>query len=296
MTVTIGIPTYVSQKILIETIKSIYFQSYFSYVSEIIIAVDGISKANLFLKHLDHKKLRVLFYKKRAGQSQRLNDIFKESSSDLLVLTNDDVIWDKDALKNLVESFRKNESDLLSGTVLPFPSQTLFEKLVEIGFLLNKKISHSYKKGNNYLTCNGRLIALSKKFYKQINIPPHVWNNDAFIFICAKLNEYRYSVVRKSVGYYRSPSTFREHFKQSKKFLHSYEENQKEFKKNIAYLYTIPVSLVVRSLTAIFIKKPVLTSAYVMITILIRLWPSSKDNYKKSFWETDMSTKKLYTS
>src|SRR5437870_748495 len=98
-TISIGIPTYLGGEHLSRTLQSVYQQSYYRYVKEIVLVVDGNKIDKKIIKTMLNKKLKIITFRKREGQSKRINDIFRIARSNLLILINDDVILTKNAIK-----------------------------------------------------------------------------------------------------------------------------------------------------------------------------------------------------
>lgn len=289
---SIGIPTYIAGKSILKTLNSIVKQKEFNNVKEIIIAIDGNDKNNEYDYKKISRKIKTIFFKERKGQSQRLNDIFSLVTSNYLIITNDDVILDKNALKNIIIC-TKYKQDLISCKAVSLHSTNFLQSVLEIGKDINLLTSTMYNKGENYLYTNGRLIVLSKKLYKSIKIPTKMWNNDAFIYIYAKINNFNVEICKNCIVYYKNPLTFNEHIKQSTKFLYSYQENIKYFKKDISKYYKIPLKFKLKALIITLLKQPILTLCYLLVfftTRCISLFKTYKTN-TTGYWKTDLSTK-----
>ncbi len=292
-TVSIGIPTYEAGFSLVSTLNSIYKQTNFEKVKEVILMVDGNKISTEVRKQISNPKLKVISDKERKGQSQRINDICNYAQSDFLILTNDDVIWDENTLKQMVEKYNFTGADLISGNVFSLKAKSLMEGILKVGIDINRQVYETWNGSDNYLTCNGRIAGLSKKLYKRIQIPASLWNNDAYMYLFTKLNNFKFAYAKKAVIYFRSPDTLDEHAKQSSKFKYSFEENSKYFKQNLDGFYKVPVSLLIKSLIKSGIKNPVKTLLYLYVTFLTALRKTDFSKNKKSFWNTDKSTKKL---
>ncbi|MDP3941681.1 MAG: glycosyltransferase, partial [bacterium] len=223
---TIGIPTYEAKLSLVKALHSIYRQKYFDYVKKILLVVDGNSIEKSILKSIRNEKLEIVYKKKRAGQSTRINDIFSLADTDYLFLTNDDVVLEDNCLKSIFASISNSNKGLFSCNVRPVKNKSFFQKVIRVGFVINYEIAQSWNKGDNYLTCNGRGVVLAKKLYKKIVVPTTIWNNDAFLFFANRMNGYSSATIPDAIVRYMLPSSIHEHIKQSSKFLHSFHENK----------------------------------------------------------------------
>jgi glycosyltransferase involved in cell wall biosynthesis len=116
--ISIGIPTYEAGESLVAVVKSISTQTCYSEIDKILIAVDGNSIPQKILRHLTDKKIKIVYFKNRKGQSTRINNIFKLLNTKKIVLTNDDVILKKNALEFIQKKYKKY--DLIAGNVKAF--------------------------------------------------------------------------------------------------------------------------------------------------------------------------------
>lgn len=293
LTVSIGIPTYEAGLSLVSTLNSIYAQAGFKNVQRIILIVDGNKIYTEIMKQINNSKLKVISGKQRKGQSQRINDIFESADSDFLILTNDDVVWEKNTLKEMTEKYTSTNADLISGNVFPLKAKSLMETVLKIGIDINREIYETWNKSDNYLSCNGRIVGLSKKLYKKIQIPASLWNNDAYMYLFAKVNNFKFGFAKKAIIFFRSPSTLNEHIKQSSKFRFSMQENSKFFKQDLNEFYKVPKSLLIKSLIESAFRSPMMTFFYLVITLKTSLHKTDFSKNKNGFWNTDKSTKKL---
>lgn len=289
--ISIGIPTYEAGQSLVAVVKSITTQTCYSQIDRILIAVDGNSIPKKILNSLTEKKVKIVYFKNRKGQSTRINDIFKLLNTKKIVLTNDDVILEKNALEFIQKKYKKY--DLIAGNVKAFNEKKLFGQSLIVGQKFRESIAAYWNSGDNYLSCNGRLIVLSKKLYKRISIPEKIWNNDAYIYLMSKELRLKFTSAQELIAYYKSPSTIKEHLSQSNKFQKSTIDLQRYFKRNISSYYRIPISAIIKSLVLNSLKNPYLTFVYLLIfsTTRLKAYFSHADFWFQSFWETDPSTK-----
>lgn len=290
---SIGIPTYEAGESLVSVVNSLVSQTVYSQIDKILIAVDGNSIPEKILSNLKNKKVEIAYFKNRKGQSARINDIFKILNTQKIVLTNDDVKLDKNSLEFINKKYSK--FDLIAGNVQPLKEKNLFGKSLIIGQKLRVFVSNRWNGGNNYLSCNGRLIILSKDLYKKITIPEKIWNNDAYIYLTSQQLKLKFAFAPEITAYYKSPSALKEHLSQSSKFQKSTVDLQRYFKTNISKFYKIPTGLLVKSVLVNFLNNPILASTYLVIFLFTRFRSFFiKQEFKlKGFWETDLSTKTM---
>ncbi len=292
MKISIGIPTYNPSPTIIKTVQSVLSQSAFSSVCEIIIIVDGGTMPELLKRELKHKKIKIVTTTKRMGQSKRINDLCAKFSGNYLLLLNDDVLLDPNALRFAIEKLRTQPVDLLAGRVKPLKAESELEKILYIPYLVNQRIIASIKNHDHYLACNGRCIVLSKRLAKSLSIPVHIHNNDAYIYFFTKENKFKFYYLSKFLCYYRSPAKLSEHFNQSRKFHVSQEENQKYFKEQLAKHYYVPFYKKLLFTLRVEEKHPDTMFLYLFVYLLS--WLRKYDKISTiGYWNTDISTKNL---
>ena len=297
-TVTIGIPTFQAQEHLVKVVDSVRQQNKIKFVEKILIAVDGNDVSEHILNQIKHPKLRILFFRKRQGQSQRINDLIKNADSELLLLTNDDVLLAKDAIEKVVEKYIKTSRDLISVKVCPTQPKTFLERVLLASLQIKQQLIRSFPANNTYLTSNGRFIVLSKKLYKNLILPKKIINSDAYIYFYAKEKGYLFSYIDRCFCYYKEPSRLNEYVNQVRRFQTSYKENRKFFSENILKSeYRISVFGLAKPVYKAFLNNPLEIFFYFMIFIYVRAINFLKINYSSNTnggtWNTDMSTKSI---
>lgn len=295
--VSIGIPTHEAGKSLSLVIDSIVKQTAWKHIKEIIVLIDGKKPNSEIIRSIKMPKVKIIFYPQQKGQSQRINDITKIATGELLVLTNDDVYLKNDSIENFLDLYKTYKADLYAGVPLPFTPSIFLEKILNTGQKINQKIISNWNNGDNYLAVNGRLIALSKRYYKKLLIPRGLHNNDAYIYINAIVNENNFMRAMNSVAYYKTPSSLNEHFNQSVKFGISKKENQSYFEINISKFYNLPKYLALKSFLNVLITDPMPTLLYMCILYISRAKSYLKNSFKlrEGIWKTDHTTKDINT-
>jgi len=164
--VSIGIPTYEAGISLIRTLNSIFNQSAFSQIREVIIVVDGNTLTPQVRNRLRHPKVRIVMRPERMGQSSCLNYIFSRVHNGLLLLTNDDVVLDKHATKNFIECYIAQRPDFfiansieVKGRISKFYRReaTVIYPPVEIADRIKNSELRMRNKNKTYYLAGGRL-------------------------------------------------------------------------------------------------------------------------------------------
>lgn len=296
-TITIGIPSYELGQSLVVTLQAIYDQLAGTSVKEILLISDGRKVPAEIRKQIKHPKLTIIESPRRQGQSQRINDICQMMKSDYLVLTNDDVIFDKAALKQLMVGL-KRPVDLYTTSVRALPALSTFERVIQVSVQLTDTISRLTSNYQNYLSCNGRLIILSKSLASSLQIPKKLWNNDAYIYLFSQIHGFKHQHLPKVIAYHRLPDNISEYNRQGLKFRLSKIENQRYFSESLEKFYTLSSLTVLRALVQTFWTQPLNTVLYVTTQVVVKFWNMfirSPYVIEQTFWQTDKSTKRIST-
>ena len=133
--------------------------------------------------------------------------------------------------------------------------------------------------GDTYLACNGRLIALDSKFAKSLRLPSKLQNNDAYIYVQAKINNLKFSLVENAICYYRNPRKLSEYLKQSLKFNRSLVDNSRFFDRDISHLYTISSKILFKAFVLTLAKQPVRVFLYACLKAYAKGLSFLRKNY-----------------
>ena len=298
LSVTVGIPAYNEEANIESLLQEVKEQKLLTAkLCEIIVYSDASTDRTLeILKRMKMKSLSVVSGEKRMGKSYAMNQIIKHTTSDILVLLDGDIlIRDKHMIEKLIEPIRKQNADLTSARVKEFWAKTKFEEILKISMLLKKDIFESYKEGNNIYTCHGRARALSKKLYNSILFKNNIVAEDAYAYLYTVYNKFTYIFANHADIHYRLPGNFKDHQKQSVRFIQSYKQLAREFGESFMVQETkLPKSIVLPFVFKYFLKYPLTLFLYVSILVYMRV-RSLFVNEMTIKWQVSESTKGIFT-
>lgn len=293
LTYTVGIPTYYGAHGLVKTVKSIKSSKGVDDF-EIIVTVDGNPLSDKVKNALLNQGVKLIENKKRGGQVERIKQLIKLVKNDILILTQDDVLFEKNTLHKIVKHFESNPKTTMVGArIFPMKANTFFEQIVEIGVFLTHCIGDMWNHGDNYLLSSGRCLAFRLDFVKSFEIPVEVINSDAYLYFENKRKGGSFVGLKDAIVYNKSPQNPTENNKQSKKFLASQAENEKYMKHDLTDEYSIPLYVKLRCLVSMFVQKPIIFSLYVFLILQTRFIGKNIYVHKSRFWDTDTSTKTI---
>ncbi|MBP6949073.1 MAG: glycosyltransferase [Candidatus Pacebacteria bacterium] len=297
-TITVGIPTYLGGSHLIQVLKSIYQEENISLIENVIVVSDGRKISPSVVKKIKHKKLRIIQAQEREGQSSRINDIIQATKTDLLILTNDDVLFLPTALSSVVSEYKHTKSEMISVATYPIKPKTLIERVLKASADIKRDVIGQIAKKETYLTTNGRFIVLSKKVYKHLSLPEKLVNSDAYIYFHVLAKKIRHSYIEDVVCLYREPGTLREHVNQVYKFQMSFNENGKYFTKRfLRNKYKVNKAVLIKANIRALVRNPLYVSLYFLTFAVVRVCIALKvydmSGINEGFWETDYTTKSI---
>lgn len=187
--------------------------------------VKQLSKNNPYIKLIESEK--------RKGVSYGQNVLFKDCKSDILVELNADiVIKDPDFVDKLVAPIISDRADMTSAAISPLTPRSWLEKSIIFSVKLKEKLFSHLDNVNNIFTCHGPVRAYSKPLYKKIKFKYDI-GEDAYSYLFAIKNGFRYLYVPETQIFFRSPSTFKDHFNQSLRFFNMRETLEKQISKGL---------------------------------------------------------------
>lgn len=293
--VTVGIPAYNEQENIGYVISDLLSQKNSTYVLEAIFVISDGSTDNSaqIVRSSKNHKVKLIEHHKREGKPRRLNELYKLTKSEILVILDADIrIGDRKFLNKLIRPIQQGKADLVSCRIQEVPGKEFFERMINFSNQFKREIFENYHNGINIFTNRGPVMALSRRLYKQLEYP-EVYCDDMFTLLYNQQVGYRYYYSRDTQVFYRSPANMPDHFRQSKRFVKSDLILKKYFdKKLVDDSMRIPIGLGLRVTIANTIKHPVYMTSYLMVLAYTRLGTiMAKASGVK--WQIVTSSKKL---
>lgn len=297
LTVTIGIPAYNEEANIGQLIVSLFSQKGKTFLLKNIIVVSDKStdKTDSIVKSFKNRKIILLRNRIRLGQALSQNKIKDISSSDVLVLLNGDIlIPNDDFIEKIIHPFIFDEKvGLVCPRTIPLEAITLFEKIINYSVKMKTSIFEEWNNGNNLYTCRGTARAFSSAFIKTFSWT-RVVGEDAYTYLYVISRGMRYKYQKNNLIFYKSPTNFIDHRRQSRRFFSNFKELLKYFSKDLVIReFNIPKYIFFKNLLKFLLVSPLMFIAYFTIAIFVNLIPGGKIN---SAWVPSVSTKRLITS
>lgn len=289
--ITVGIPSYNSGESIINTVKSIQ-QSRTNHKINVIVSVDGPTMSKDIEAQLKKLAVKIIHNQERQGQTARNAQIANVTKTDLLIMTQDDVVFSPTAIEEITDAFSQDKQlTMVAPSIEPLPSKVVFEEILKSGVSITRSISKGWNNGDNYLSSIGRCLAYRTEMVQQFNIDEKIINCDAFYYFENKRLGGKFAYIDKAKIYYRLPQNMDDHLKQVRKFVVSQSEMNNYLKTDLHTEYTLPRNLFIKAVLSQLVKNPLNTFLYLATSIYARTRPKSFYNEVTRFWEVDKSTK-----
>jgi cellulose synthase/poly-beta-1,6-N-acetylglucosamine synthase-like glycosyltransferase len=207
---TIGICAYNEEKSIPKTLRSLLPQ--INPEDEVIVEASGSTdKTKEVVEAFLDSRIRVIEGEKR-GKVGAINTILKEAKGEIIIFCDADVIVEKGALNKLLGHFQDKKVGAISGRMLSYKKENLFDKLQDLGFegLNDQKIKEN-KKGN-FWALNGYLVAVRKGVVDKIE---EKWLLDDCV-LGWKIKEAGYKVIYdpEAIVYVKAAQNLKDFIKQ----------------------------------------------------------------------------------
>lgn len=292
LSVTIGIASSFAGENLLHTAKTIV-RSVGKKTYKLAIYADNIKIDRRLAAQLKRLNFSVHWTPGQGSYFKKAGKLINATTSDVIILTQDDITFQNDTIKEIVSEFETNPRATMVGIrVLPLPPQTLFERAMASMIYLVDTIARLWNDGDNYLSSSGRCLAFRTSFLKKIFIP-EVCNSDMFLYLANERAGGTFIRSKNAKVYIRAPQNLSDQTGPSSRFQHSRFEMEKYFKTNLSEKYKIPPDIAIKALIDELSKRPIQLIGYLIIFLATRLFRKPADRVLKAVWIQDASTKNV---
>jgi len=214
--------------------------------------------------------------------------------TDLIIFTHDDVMFEPDAIANVIKEFKEDPSLTMSYVnVKPFPPESFFESIIAAGMRLSYRIGTMWRKADNYMMANGQCMVFRADHLRKMEIPENVTNIDIFFYFENKRIGGKFKHIPNAVIYKRSPQKMSEHLNQSSRFQYSQHELSRAMNMDLSIDYKIPFTVLLKALFLEFLKSPIYILCYIGVAFYTRRNIRKYEDVMNPLWKADVSTKKI---
>lgn len=203
--VSILISAYNEEKVIEKRIHNILDQNYELENIEILVGSDCSSdKTNEILLKLSEQipQLKVFLYNVRMGKAGVLNELVKHASNEILIFTDANTEFDKNALNNLVRHFNKPEIGGVCGRLILQENINQKKSGIEENKYWKYETFIKQKEGKLgiLIGANGGIFAIRKNLFEPIPISKPV-TDDLFISLSILNKGYKFIYDKSSLAY-----------------------------------------------------------------------------------------------
>ena len=296
-TVTVAISAYNEEKNICKFLKSVLMQKEQGFVlKQIWIYSDGSTdKTAEVARSIKSEKIKVIKHEERIGKSARLNEIYKNLKTDILVQSDSDIVFaHPNVVKDLIEPLKNKGIAMCGGNPLPVKAKTFIEKAINVTVGAYLEFRKKVRGGNNVFSADGRLLAFKKRLVKKIHVPPNMIANDMYVYYSCLSLGYKYKYVDSAVVKFRSPQTLRDHIKQNTRFRASPIRMNKYFPERLVDRENnIPAFIFFSEILKQFIKHPVLSLYIYTVNKYCNIKAKIVEKKLTAKWPMANTTKKL---
>ncbi|CAN5148683.1 hypothetical protein BH11PAT1_BH11PAT1_4600 [soil metagenome] len=297
-TVTIAVCAYNEAHNIVLFLRSVALQKERGFsIKEIILISDGSTDATVSLaENLLIPKLIIRVNKSRKGKSLRLNDLYKNLSSDFLVQTDADVIFSHPrVVEYMLRPLINNKHVVMcGGNPQPLPAVTFIEAAINHSTKLFMHFRSLIREGNNVFSADGRMLAYRKEFIQFVRIPKTMIANDMYTYFCCKNEKREYRYVKSAVVHYRSPQIIQDHLKQNTRFRAGPVRMNRYFSSDLVHKeMSIPTAIFLKYYLIYLFKNPLLSIYIVSINLYCRVNALVTEKKMLATWNIAGTTKEL---
>ena len=197
--ISVAMATYNGEKYIKEQIETILKN--LNDNDELVISDDGSSDMTVeIIKSFNDKRIKLIDGPKK-GLKQNFNNAIKNTSGDIIFLSDQDDVWMENKVDKIVECFESNDYILIQhdAIVVDENDNVLFES-----FAAHRKVKTGIIKNLIKNSYHGCCIAFRKELKNEIlPIPDNIYLHDEWIGLVAELNGKTYFLNEKLIKYRR---------------------------------------------------------------------------------------------
>ncbi len=296
-TVTIALSAYNEEANIGRFLQSVLSQEEIGFtIKKILIISDGSTDRTVaHARRIRSKKIEIRIHSSRKGKSTRLNEIYRDLKTDLLVQTDADVIFGHTrVVHDIIQPLlKKNDIAMTGGNPHPLPAETFLEKAVNCTTEAYIPLRSLLKGGSNVFSVDGRLLAYRKTLVKQIAVPADMIANDAYTYFACLTLGMQYRHCSSAIVYFRSPQNIRDQVRQNTRFVSAPKRMKRYF--DIALVekeYAVPSDLMRALKFRQAAQHPILCAYIFFVNAYCRYRSHKIEASLTAQWQIALSTKR----
>ncbi len=296
LSLMVGIPTCYGDPSILKVVEKI-LASRNTVIDRFVIISDSIPLPDTVQTRLRELGIELCWNDEAGSWMEKIKQMVDMCDTDILVLTQDDIIFEPDTISAIAREFEKNyEITMVTSMVKPLPPKTFVENIVSEAVLIPFHITTQWKGGDNYLSASGRCLSFRTGFAKGFHFPKEIVSGDAFLYFENKQFGGRMVQATDSIVYVRAPQTISDQVGPSSRYQVQQEElsqYSKYFNFDLASEYRMPFTLIFYAVLVELMHHPINTLLYFPLFAYTRLFCKSRLEALNPMWKADKSAKNI---
>lgn len=246
--ISVLISAYNEEKVISDRVENIAQQNYDFNKLELLIGSDCSSdKTNEILKSLQQKYnwLSVFLFDKRRGKAAVLNDLIENAKGSIIVFSDANTVFEKDAVLNLIREFGSPQIGGVSGKLELLEPKDNFEKSNQEQNYWKYEVLIKKNEGKLgvLIGANGGIFAIRKELFDPIPVNKAV-TDDLFITLTVLKKKFKFYYTFSAIATENTAVSLKTEFKRKIRFaatnlqtLHFFKDLI--FNKNILLTYSL---------------------------------------------------------
>ena len=204
--ITLLVCAYNEEDIIREKIQNSLDLDYPSEKLKIIIASDGSTdRTNAIVSEYKGEKLILVNYAERRGKVSVINNTVPQLESDIIVFSDANTMYQKDAIKKLVRNFNDPSVGAVSADVILHSEETTFGRSESLYYLYERWIQEKESDYGSLIGADGGMYAIRRELF----VPPsaNIILDDFVISMNVVKNGKRLVYEKDAIGHERSSSS-----------------------------------------------------------------------------------------
>lgn len=209
--VSLIIPAYNEEKIIREKIENTLGLNYHKERLEIIVASESNDRTNTIVQEYEKDGVLLYSYEKREGKSSLLYKTVPKARGEIILFSDADVIYKKDAIKKLVRNFADNSIGAVSGRLVYInPQGTIAGEGESVYWGYEMLLKRLSSKISSVIGASGSIYAIRKELYLPLDINR---GDDFEIPTMIAIKGYRSILEEEAMAYARASDSSGDEFK-----------------------------------------------------------------------------------
>src|SRR4030042_226543 len=297
-TLTVAIPTYNEEKNIGNVLNSLLLQKLKRIdLEKIVVYTDGSTdKTPEIVKRAMEQspKIFLVVGKNQRGKFYRLNKIYKDNTSDILIVLDADIGLNGDMfLENFAASIISDpKAQLVSAHELPLIPNNFIGRVIASSYLMWDQIRWSIPNCDHVQNLYARATAYRGSFAKTLHIPEKATEERLYLYLMAKKTDgFRY--CHDTSIFYWPVNTIYDYLKLAERaFGRPQPAVNKIFGFDATYFYTIPKKYKLIGTAKSLYRDPFFTPFALFLGYFLSKMTLGRKTLDLPIWEISLSSKK----